>query len=305
MDDGRLFFSGSNSGYGSDTIGRTPGIWDLAENTFDEVPGLRHPRMTETSSSVLLPPAQNQQVMIFGGGEVGESPVSTARTDIIDLDAPEPAYRPGPDLPRPTRYLSTVVLPDDTVFTTGGSSGYRGGPYRGRPRSDLFNSQIYRPGTNRFERAADSTVGRNYHSEAILLPDGRVITLGSDPLYDESGSAPGTFEQRIEVYSPPYLFKGTRPVITGAPATVARGGTAVVTTPEADRIASARLIRPSAVTHVLDVDQRSVKLDVAPARGAVTLTVPRRKGLVPSGWYMLFLIDARGVPSEARWVRVR
>jgi Domain of unknown function (DUF1929) len=305
MDDGRLFYSGANSGYGSDTIGRTPGIWDLTKNRFDEVPGLRDPRMTETSSSVLLPPAQDQRVMIFGGGEVGESPVSTARTDIIDLNTPEPAYRPGPDLPRPARYLSTVVLPDDTVFTTGGSSGYRGGPYRGRPRSDLVNSQIYRPGTNRFERAADSTVGRNYHSEAILLPDGRVITMGSDPLFDETGRAPGTFEQRIEVYSPPYLFKGERPVITGGPAAVARGGTAVFTTPGADRIASARLIRPSAVTHVLDVDQRSVRLDVAPARGGVALTVPRRKGLVPSGWYMVFLIDARGVPSEARWVQVR
>ena len=305
MDDGRLFYSGSNSGYGSDTIGRTPGIWDLTKNTFDEVPGLRDPRMTETSSSVLLPPAQEQKVMILGGGEVGESPVSTARTDIIDLNEPRPAYRPGPDLPRPARYLSTVVLPDDSVLTTGGSSGYRGGPYRGRPRSDLFNAQIYRPSTNRFEPAADSTVGRNYHSEAILLADGRVITLGSDPLYDRTGTAPGTFEQRIEVYSPPYLFRGARPRITGGPPALGRGASAVFGTPDAARITAARLVRPSAVTHVLDVDQRSVKLDLAPAPGGVRVTVPQRRGLVPSGWYMLFLLDRRGVPSPARWVQVR
>jgi len=242
--------------------------------------------------------------MIFGGGEVGESPVSTARTDVIDLTAPTPAYRPGPDLPRPARYLSTVLLPDDTVFTTGGSSGYRGGPYEGRPRSDLYNSQIYRPATNAFETAAESSVGRNYHSEALLLPDGRVITLGSDPLYDETGTDPGTFEQRIEVFSPPYLFKGERPVLGDGPRSVQRGTTVAFATPDT-RIASARLMRPSAVTHVTDVDQRSVALDVTPVAHGVALSIPRAKGLVPSGWYMLFLVNDRGVPSEARWVQVR
>ncbi len=305
MDDGRLFYSGSNSGYGSDTKGRTPGIWDLTDNSFKEVPGLRQPRMTETSSSVLLPPAQEQKVMIFGGGEVGESPVSTARTDIIDLNEPKPAYRPGPDLPKPVRYLSTVVLPDDTVFTTGGSSGYRGGPYRGRPRSDLFNSQIYRPRTNRFQTAANSTVGRNYHSEAILLADGRVITMGSDPLYDRAGRNPGTFEKRIEVYSPPYLFRGERPKITGGPAALSRTGKATYTTANARRILAARLIRPSAVTHVLDVDQRSIAMNLTRHSRGVTVTVPSRRGLVPPGWYMLFLVDEAGVPSEARWVQIR
>ncbi|MFG1989922.1 galactose oxidase-like domain-containing protein [Actinoplanes sp. NPDC048988] len=306
MDDGRLFYSGSNSGYGSDKIGRTPGIWDLTDNSFTPTPGLRNPRMTETSSSVLLPPAQEQKVMIFGGGAVGESPVSTARTDIIDLNAPRPAYRPGPDLPKPVRYLNAVILPDDGVFTTGGSSGYRGGPYRGEARSDLFNSQIYRPRANRFEKAADSTVGRNYHSEAILLPDGRVITLGSDPLYDETGRNPGSFEKRIEVYSPPYLFKkGDRPTITSGPREVSHGSVIHFPTPDAGRAVSARLIRPSAVTHVLDVDQRSVALPLLRRPHGVTLTFPKRDGVMPSGWYMLFLVDDRGVPSVGRWVRVR
>ena len=304
MRDDRLFFSGSNSGYGSDTEGRTPGLWNLRNNTFQVVPGLPEPRLTETSSSVLLAPAQDQKVMIFGGGEVGESPVSTARTAIADLDATRPVYTAGPDLPQPARYLSTVLLPDDTVFTTGGSSGYRGGPYRGRARSDLFNSQIYLPGENRFATAAESTVGRNYHSEAILLPDGRVITLGSDPLYDATGRNPGTFEQRIEVYSPPYLFKGERPVLTGGPASVQRGTTVRFTTPDTARVRRARLVRPSAVTHVVDVDQRSVAVDITPTGDGLAISIPAAKGLVPSGWYMLFLVDDAGVPSEGRWVQV-
>ncbi|SDT70640.1 galactose oxidase early set domain-containing protein [Actinoplanes derwentensis] len=305
MADGRIFYSGSNSGYGSDTEGRTPGLWNVERNTFKPVPGLRDAPMNETSSSVLLPPAQDQKVMILGGGGVGESEQSTARTDIADLDEKSPRYRPGPDLPKPARYLSAVVLPDDTVLTTGGSSGYRGGVYQGRPRSDLFNAQIYHPKREVFEAVADSTIGRNYHSEAILLPDGRVITLGGDPLYDKTGENAGTFEQRVEIFSPPYLFRGERPEIVSGPAAVDRGQEAYFGTPDADRIASARLVRPSAVTHVTDVDQRSVALSLIRTPYGARVTVPEKAGLVPSGWYMLFLVDDKGVPSVARWVQVR
>ncbi|WP_203709543.1 galactose oxidase early set domain-containing protein, partial [Actinoplanes digitatis] len=167
------------------------------------------------------------------------------------------------------------------------------------------NAQIYRPDRDRFETAAESTVGRNYHSEALLLPDGRVITLGSDPLYDRAGKDPGTFEQRIEVYSPPYLFKGPRPGVGAGPDTLERGAKAGFATADAGRIRAARLLRPGAVTHVTDVDQRSVALDLARTADGVTVTVPQDKGLVPAGWYMLFLIDDKGVPSTGRWVRVR
>jgi hypothetical protein len=302
--DERLFFSGSNAGYGSDTEGRTPGLWDVRKNRFQVVPGLEDPGMTETSASVMLPPAQDQKVMIMGGGEVGDSPVSTARTAIADLDEKNPRYRPGPDLPAPARYLSTVVLPDDTVFTSGGSSGYRGGPYQGRNRSDLLTAHLFDPAREVFREAAAPTVGRNYHSEALLLPDGRVVTMGSDPIYDETGKNPGTFEQRIEIYSPPYLFRGEPPRLGGGPRTIKYGHSAPYATSDADRITGARLVRPSAVTHGTDVDQRSVELGVRRTPGGVTVSVPDDPGLAPSGWYMLFLIDDKGVPSAGRWVRV-
>ncbi|MFC7528344.1 galactose oxidase-like domain-containing protein [Actinoplanes sp. GCM10030250] len=302
--DERLFFSGSNAGYGSDTEGRTPGLWDMRTNRFQPVPGLLDPKMTETSASVLLPPAQDQKVMILGGGAVGDSPNSTARTSIVDLDEPRPAWTRGPDLPHPTRYLSTVVLPDDTVFTSGGSSGYRGGPYRGKTRSDLLTAQIYHPDEQEFRTAAAPTVGRNYHSEALLLPDGRVVTMGSDPIYDRSGRNPGTFEQRVEIYSPPYLFRGDRPGIVNGFTSLQRGGRAPFATRDAGRIRSARLVRPSAVTHGTDVDQRSVALGVQRIPGGVSVSVPRERGVVPPGWYMLFLIDGGGVPSPAHWVKV-
>ena len=75
--------------------------------------------------------------------------------------------------------------------------------------------------------------------------------------------------------------------------------------PDTDAIASARLLRPSAVTHVTDVQQRSIALKIIKRAGGLKLTIPASRGLVPPGWYMLFVTDRRGTPSEAYWIRVR
>jgi Domain of unknown function (DUF1929) len=301
MPNGKLFYTGSNAGYGSDTVGRDPGIWDLSDNSFDKVPGLREPRQTETSGSVLLPPAQDQRYMIAGGGGIGESDKSTARTDIIDLRDASPHFEPGPDLERPVRYPNMVITPDDKVVVTGGSSGYRG-----ENDSDQLLCHLYDANTGDLTRMADPTVGRNYHAEALLLPDGRIITLGSDPLYsDADNTKPGTFEKRIEVYSPPYLFQGDRPTIASGPVQVDRGKTVWFGSPTARTIKSARLVRPSAVTHVTDVDQRSIKLAYSVNGDGIDVVIPESAGLVPSGWYMLFVTGENGSPSQAHWVQVR
>ena len=300
MPSGKLFYTGSNAGFGSDKIGRDPGIWDLSDNSFDKVPGLRKPRETETSGSVLLPPAQDQRYMIAGGGGIGESKKSTDRTDVIDLKRPAPRFKPGPDLAEPVRYPNMVITPDDGVVITGGSSGYRG-----EGASDVLICHLYDPKTGELTRAADPTVGRNYHSSALLLPDGRVVTLGSDSLYaNADNTIPGTFEKRIEIYSPPYLYADDRPAITSGPDLLQRGGTARFDTSDPRAIRAARLIRPSAVTHVTDVEQRSIALNFTRREDGIEVTIPRSAGLVPSGWYMLFVDNADGTPSEARWVQV-
>ncbi len=154
VDKGTIFYSGSNAGYGPADKGRQPGLWNLADNTFTPVGGLRDPDVLETSSSVLLPPAQENKVMVLGGGGVGESRAATSRTAVVDLDDDRPRFAPGPRLPENTRYLNSVILPDDTVFTTGGSRDYRG-----KGASDILRSQIYHPDTGTFTRAADPRVG--------------------------------------------------------------------------------------------------------------------------------------------------
>ncbi|MFG2145834.1 galactose oxidase-like domain-containing protein [Streptomyces sp. NPDC048696] len=299
---GKLFYSGANAGYGPADKGREPGLWDVTTNTFKKIDGLGDRDQTETASSLLLPPAQNQKFMILGGGGVGESAKSTPRTALIDLKENSPAFKSGPELPQGTRYLNSVILPDDSVFTSGGSEDYRG-----RGGSNILKAQFYDPRANAFREAADPTVGRNYHSEALLLPDGRVATFGSDSLFgDKDNTKLGRFEQRMEVYTPPYLYrdKEKRPALGDGPEAVGQDRRATFRAEHPERIAKARLMRPSAVTHTTDVEQRSIEVGLTKDKNSVTVTVPGDKALVPPGWYMLFVTDAEGTPSEAKWLQV-
>ncbi|MEU6080644.1 galactose oxidase-like domain-containing protein [Streptomyces sp. NPDC047108] len=299
-DGGKIFYSGSNAGYGPADKGRTPGLWDVDTNEFDPVPGMSDPKVLETSMSVMLPPAQDQKFMVIGGGGVGESQKSSEKTRVVDLRKTAPRFRNGAPLSEGTRYPGGSILPDDTVFVSGGS-----GDYRGRSGSNILKAQIYDAKNDTFRRVADPTVGRNYHSGTLLLPDGRIMIFGSDSLYsDDANTKPGVFEKRIEIYTPPYLYRDKKPELGAGPERIARGGSATFATNDAADVKSARLMRPSAVTHVTDVDQRSIALDVRKTGKGVRVTVPDDRSLVPSGWYMLFVTDKKGTPSKARWVEV-
>ncbi|MEU3898016.1 kelch motif-containing protein [Streptomyces sp. NPDC045251] len=300
MQNGKIFYSGANAGYGPADVGRDPGIWDLKTNKFTEVPGMSDPDMLETANSVLLPPAQDEKYMVIGGGGVGESRKSSEKTRIVDLKADDPKFVDGPSLDKGTRYPQASVLPDDSVLVSGGSEDYRG-----RSDSNILQARMYHPDTNEFERIADPLVGRNYHSGSILLPDGRVMFFGSDSLYaDKANTKPGKFEQRIEIYTPPYLYRDSRPDLSGGPQTIERGESGTFTSRAAESVKKVRLIRPSASTHVTDVDQRSIALDFKADGDQLTVTVPENKNLVQSGWYMMFVTDGEGTPSKAEWVHV-
>ncbi len=289
--DGRLFFSGANAGYGPASLeARQSGLWNLTNNQFQAVPGLPLPEVNETAGTVLLAPAQDQKVMFIGGGGVGDTQVTTDRTAIVDLSKPQPVWQRGPDLRAPKRYPGAVLLPDDTMLVSGGSQRYRA--------KDTLTAEIYDPATKTFRPVADPHVGRDYHSEYLLLPDGRVAVFGSNPLSDDN-----TFDTRVEVYSPPYLYAGERPVIRSAPDTITRGTTITLRTSQ--KIGKVRLMRPGAYTHVTDTEQRSVALPITEqADGTVTVSVPDNPNVLPGDWYMLFVDNGANVPSVATWVHV-
>ncbi len=299
--DGRFFYSGvSTFGDGNNDAG----IWDATANTFASVPGLPDRDRRDMGASVLLPPAQSQKLMVMGGGShTNRSAKATASTGIIDLSQSAPAYVEGPPLSEGKQYLSAVVLPDRTVLQTGGTNQ----TYLTNDRPDFeyrYSAQIFHPDSGVLELAARSTVGRTYHSEALLLPDGRVATFGGNA--SDIGSP---FEMRIEIYAPKYT-KRVRPALTVDPAarSITRGGTTSFTT---DRpLKWVHLVRPGAATHSNDPDQRLVDLPFTQtaqtdgAGGAVAASLDANPNLTPPGWYMLFGVDTDGTPSVATWVKV-
>ena len=125
----------------------------------------------------------------------------------------------------------------------------------------------------------------------MLLPDGRVLTFGGNPLNQP-------FEMNIGIFSPGYMTK-VRPTHHERARPTSRGARRSRSRPSGP-ISGAVLIRPSAVTHSSDSEQRSVDLAV----NGTQLTVPANHSLTPPGWYMLFVKDSAGVPSVAKWVQV-
>jgi galactose oxidase-like protein len=305
-----------------------PASEDETHPRVENTPGLEDPNQRDQSASLLLPPAQSQKVMVLGGGNTYETGAfATASTDEIDLLEPDPQWKKGPELPQgrlddgelePTgagkMYVSAVALPNGTVLETGGSL---------LPRTkDVHEASVFDPASNEFTPVASDPVGRDYHSEALLLPNGDVMALGSNPV--NVGTGTEGFQTAISIYEPPYMFQGERPVLESVDGQVNRlqdnvnytaqwaygSEHTLAYTSKSSEIASAVLIRPAAVTHSSDPNQREVALPIeglSGPRGAgrsLEVGLTANPNLAPPGYYMVFLVNAAGVPSEAQWVHV-
>jgi hypothetical protein len=296
LQDGRVFYSGGQ--YGANN-GVRPTIWDPATNASTDLQGvLPDPQARNQSASVLLPPAQDQRVMIMGGGpfDMHDQTGAVASVAIADLAAPQPAYRSVAGLNMARMHLCATLLPDRTVLVSGGAM------MEENAAQAAFAAEIYHPdpgaGPGRWAMAAESRVPRLYHSVAVLMPDGKVITAGSNPQRK-------TEELRIEVFWPPYLFETTRPEITVADTELGYGGAVAVTVPDAAGLASACLVQAGATTHSSNCEQRLVDLPLT-VTGANTasLALPVTATLAPPAWYLLFVVNAEGIPSHGIWVHL-
>ena len=303
MGDGRVFYSG---GQMSSNRGARPQLWRLSNGRTQVVPGLPAADLRNQSATVMVGPAQDQRVMIIGGGgadihdhgEDDEHPheraphVATGSVAIADLSAASPRYARTGSLHHARMHLNGTLLPDRTVLANGGA---RVEEHRVEA---ALHAELYNPRTRRWTEGAKSRVPRLYHSIALLTPDGRVVTAGSNP-------RPNDDELRIEVFLPPYLFRGERPELTLSRNTAAHGATLAATTPQAGDLREVNLMRPGSTTHAFNSDQRllDVPFEVT-GEDRIRLRLPGRRALAPPGWYMAFAVDADGVPSTGQWVRL-
>lgn len=207
-----------------------------------------------------------------------------------------------------------TILPDGTVLKTGGvartfpsdQSGGNREPQLWDPESRLWDVHLEEtPGL----RLAEEPVFRDYHSVAVLLPDGTVFSAGGE---DEDLDA--VRRNTGAIYMPHYLFNSggglaTRPEIACVDTNLTYDQTFVVRMTGTNAIANVSLVRPSSVTHGVNMEQRLLMLtieasSIAGGQRVLTLRTPANGNWAPPGDYMLFALNDQGVPSVAAWVRL-
>jgi len=305
LEDGKIFFSGGRM---DDALEVNPCVFDLNTNPVQTKPvqDLVDPELRNQSASVLLPPAQVQKVMVMGGGPDGkqDKTYATDKVSIVDLTAANPDYVAAAPMQLPRMHLNAVLLPDRTIFVSGGSLTQESQPLA------RLQAELYDPEADIWHLMATAQVPRLYHSTALLLPDGRIVAAGSNPdagtsvIWEQEPPDPKE-EMRLEIFSPPYLFKGSRPTISNAPKEWGYAQTITIQSPQAGNILWASLISNGVTTHSFDSGQRLVDLEIVlQGGGNIQVKLTNNPNLAPPGWYMLFLTDNNRIPSVAKWIHL-
>jgi Galactose oxidase-like, Early set domain/Bacterial Ig-like domain (group 1) len=308
--DGRIFYAGE----------RVMSRWFSYSGTGSWTDGPKHiwPFNREYGSAVMYD--AGKVLYVGGGGDLTwtdnpdpvstRSPVPTATAEKIDLTGgANPQWQDAGSMAVPRRHLNATVLPDGTVLVTGGTSG--GGFDDVSLAHAALNAEVWDPKAGQagqwttLAKAAD--IPRVYHSVSMLLPDGTVLhgASGNAMINNNGNKTPAPDEKSHQTFSPPYLFKGARPVITSAPGSVGYGQTFSVVTPNAAQITDVRWIRLGAVTHAFDQSARANTLSFTRTATGVDVTAPLQPELAPPGPYLLFVLNRNGVPSKGQFITVQ
>lgn len=267
MPDGLVFMSSPLSQ--TETYNPVTGIWTPIATT--SAPHYAAP-------SLLVPGAPNT-VMVIGGSTAQETGNGTKLVELIDLSGPTPIWRTITPMTYARVDHDAVILPDGKVFVVGGGT---------------LIPELFDPQTETWQSMAPHKNARGYHSSAVLLPDGRVFVAGGE----------GTGVNNGEIFSPPYLSLGSRPAILSAPQTLNYGVSFNLNFSSSTTANKVILVRYSTATHSVNMEQRYVDLQATTSTGVVSVAGPANANLAPPGYYMLFVVDSRGVPSVSTPVLV-
>ena len=281
-----------------------PAILDPTDWSWTDLPNHADGWYGNWSTGVLrpfAPGANSTELMLLGGSQVGQT--STPAAWKLDTDRPEAGFRAAPHtLKRARSHHNTVLLPDGSMVTVGGGLGIDLDPTGpGLYADPVFSSELFSPTTGAWTEGPPQTQARTYHSVALLLPDGRVLSAGDDRGERRNDST----TWRAEYYSPPYLFNGARPVLASAPTAVPYGSVLPISSPQASEVRKVVLMSLSSVTHGVDTGQRAIELPFSvPGGDRIIATTPTNRNIAVPGYYTMFIVNANGVPSQGKLVRL-
>ena len=326
LPDGDIFYSGVFNTHFF-TPGRYPSArWSPQTEEWTNVGGQHSQKNREEGISVLLalrPPDYKPQILIAGGGthnfgrilmsllhSIGRDSWSSLfsiltkvedSVERIDLSQPNPRWELTGRMHHRRVHANGVLLPDGNLLVVGGMSRYGHGshsPDAHGTQGAVCEAELYDPSANTWTLMAAQQKPRLYHSTALLLPDGRVISMGSNPQTK-------MIEKTIEIFSPPYLFRGDRPVIVDSPDQIVHGGIFSVKMNHARDIGQVVLMRPEVLTHVTNTDQRLLELEFRVANDErLEIQGPPGPAHMPRGYCLLFALNQHGVPSVGKFLKV-
>lgn len=252
-----------------------------------------------TGSSAMFRPGRILQV----GG-------NTNATAVIDVTSGNPVFTPTQSVSTVRKLMNATLLPDGQVLVTGGSPVWNETP------GANTTAEVWNPVSGQWTVGAAGARPRLYHSTALLLPDGSVMTGGGGAPAPAGQDPRG--EQNVEVYYPAYLFtadgrRAERPSITAAPEALALGKSFSLQV-SGSGVSRVTLVKSGSATHGWNFDQRFLELSFTRAgsgtgTGGATVhdlqvNAPSKAGEITPGYYLLFVFDDQGVPSVARILRM-
>jgi YVTN family beta-propeller protein len=248
-----------------------------------------------TNTAVMFAPGR---ILQLGGNGYfnGDGLPASNQATVVDINGASPLLTESAPMTHARRFPNAVVLPDGKVVVTGGTRvGNNGGG------DAVYAAEIWNPATGTWTLGASAAQIRVYHSATLLLPNGTVLSTG--------GGAPGPVNNlNAEVYYPPYLFEAAgstarlaaRPVLTGINTlSFAHGGMLQIELADAAPVARLVLVANGTVTHSFNSGQRFIELPFTQSGDRLDATMPAAARNAPPGYYQLYALDARGVPSRA------
>lgn len=293
--DGRLFHGGPTDQMNWLTTAGTGSLTYSGVN----VPGSHYPK--EGCFAVY-----DEGRILVAGGSSSTTPnpqdsstgTSTNLAFTIDIRGSSPVVTSAPSMAFSRQFANSVILPNGEVMVIGGNTS----GLKFNDTGSILTPELWNPTTRQWRQLAPMSVPRNYHSLALLLPDGRVWSGGGGLSGNSADHRDG------QLFTPPMLYNAdgtlaTRPVINQAPSYIGVGTTfAVQATPGVVKFS---FIKMSSQTHSMNTDLRYLNLPFTETSpGVYTVTGHSNLSVMTPGYWMLFAIGSNGAYSVASVIQV-